>query len=141
MTFRVAKTIDGRILVEEESTNFVASFIDARWVFANSFAAEDELLEVDDPVEAKSLYKSAKDAAIKNDRNASAKAFYRAMYAGANPDPDDFGTASGGGNPDTFEPPDFPDQPDPSGVPRRPTPSTGGVSVELDLAEKIQDDG
>lgn len=142
MVYRVARTADGQVFVENTNANFVASRIDNKWYFTNLFSLDvrKELIDVDDPAESEKLYNEAIEAK-RLDKTLSAKAFYRAMYAGTEPDPEDFGMGRSDKDPpdEPDMPPDKPDvPPDPSGVPSRPYPSTGGSTT---TAQASKDNG
>lgn len=62
MNYRVSKTIDNRVLVEEPARGFLASLINSKWVFLNMFGQSDSLTEILDPTEAARYYESAKVA-------------------------------------------------------------------------------
>lgn len=126
MDYRVAKTSDGRVLIL--GSNFVASLIDARWSFENRFSNSDKLDEVTDQEAEYFILR-----ALQAKKSRSAREFYRAMYAGAEPDPEDFGIQTDGNDSEDDLPPDS------SRVPKRPSPD-GGTSAAQAVVEQVEID-
>lgn len=67
MTYRVSKSVDGRVLVMEDS-GFAASFVDGKWVdkiLFDAYELRDELKKVRDPEEAEKFWQEAHAAIAK----------------------------------------------------------------------------
>lgn len=145
MDYRVKKTDDGRVLVVAKGfrASYSPEFANG-WIFDNVFPLNEKLTEVVDAAEAEELYGKAL-ACYNESKNSKARAaqnFYRAMYSGVDPDPDDFGLSADNSNFGTSSDDEDDDkQPplDPAKVPKRPSQPSGGATIASNPIEEEMD--